>query len=29
VVGSIERLELSDLTDPLVYFRGSYRRLRP
>lgn len=28
VVGSIQRLELSDLTDPLVYFRGGYRRLR-
>lgn len=28
VVGSIEQLHLSDLTDPLVYFRGSYRRLR-
>lgn len=28
VVGSIHHLEVSELTDPLVYFRGSYRRLR-
>lgn len=28
VVGRIEHLQLSDLSDPLVYFRGSYRRLR-
>ena len=28
VRGEIERIELSDLTDPLVYFRGRYRSLR-
>lgn len=25
IVGEIEDLELSDLTDPLIHFRGSYR----
>lgn len=29
VVGNIEHLEVSDIGDPLVYFRGNYRRLRP
>lgn len=29
VVGVIEELAVTDLTDPLVYFRGSYRRLEP
>lgn len=28
VLGSIQHLVVSELTDPLVYFRGSYRRLR-
>lgn len=28
VVGEIDTLEVSELTDPLVYFRGKYRRLR-
>jgi 3-hydroxy-9,10-secoandrosta-1,3,5(10)-triene-9,17-dione monooxygenase reductase component len=27
VAGEIERVEVSDLSDPLVYFRGRYRRL--
>ncbi|MFO7548336.1 MAG: flavin reductase family protein [Acidimicrobiia bacterium] len=27
VVGEVERIEVSDLTDPLVHFRGGYRRL--
>lgn len=27
VTGEIEKVELSDLADPLIYFRGSYRRL--
>jgi hypothetical protein len=25
--GKIDKLELSDIEDPLVYFRGSYRKL--
>lgn len=29
LVGTIASLEVSDLTDPLVYFRGSYRHLAP
>jgi 3-hydroxy-9,10-secoandrosta-1,3,5(10)-triene-9,17-dione monooxygenase reductase component len=29
VRGEIQRIELSDLTDPLVYFRGRYRKLKP
>lgn len=29
VTGEIERIELDDLADPLVYFRGRYRALRP
>jgi len=29
LVGVIESLEVGDLTDPLVYFRGRYRRLKP
>lgn len=29
LVGTIEELAVSDLTDPLVYFRGAYRRLAP
>jgi flavin reductase (DIM6/NTAB) family NADH-FMN oxidoreductase RutF len=29
VVGTIVDLEVSDLADPLVYFRGVYRRLAP
>lgn len=29
VVGIIEELAVTDLSDPLVYFRGSYRRLEP
>jgi 3-hydroxy-9,10-secoandrosta-1,3,5(10)-triene-9,17-dione monooxygenase reductase component len=28
VRGEIERIELSELIDPLVYFRGRYRRLK-
>jgi 3-hydroxy-9,10-secoandrosta-1,3,5(10)-triene-9,17-dione monooxygenase reductase component len=28
VRGEIEKIELSDLTDPLVYFRGRYRSLK-
>lgn len=27
LVGEIEELSVSELTDPLIYFRGSYRRL--
>lgn len=27
VAGAIERIEMGDLDDPLVYFRGRYRRL--
>lgn len=27
VTGSIDEIELTDITDPLVYFRGRYRRL--
>lgn len=27
VTGRIDEIELSDLVDPLVYFRGAYRRL--
>lgn len=29
VVGTIVEVEVSDLADPLVYFRGVYRRLAP
>ncbi|HLU52016.1 MAG TPA: flavin reductase family protein [Acidimicrobiia bacterium] len=29
LVGIIESLEVSELSDPLVYFRGRYRRLKP
>lgn len=29
VVGRIEELAVSDLNDPLIYFRGGYRRLSP
>jgi flavin reductase (DIM6/NTAB) family NADH-FMN oxidoreductase RutF len=29
VTGEIERIELDDLVDPLVYFRGRYRALKP
>lgn len=29
LVGEIEELSVSELHDPLVYFRGSYRRLEP
>lgn len=29
LVGVIEELAMTDLTDPLVYFRGGYRRLAP
>lgn len=29
LVGEIEDLSVSELDDPLVYFRGSYRRLSP
>lgn len=29
LVGVIEELAVTDLTDPLIYFRGSYRRLAP
>jgi 3-hydroxy-9,10-secoandrosta-1,3,5(10)-triene-9,17-dione monooxygenase reductase component len=29
VTGEIERIELDDLVDPLVYFRGRYRELKP
>lgn len=28
VTGSIDRIEVSDMTDPLSYFRGRYRSLR-
>ncbi len=28
VVATIDRFELTDLDDPLLYFRGSYRRLQ-
>jgi hypothetical protein len=27
VVGTIDKIEVSDLTDPLVHFRSSYHRL--
>lgn len=29
VVGVVEELSVSDLSNPLVYFRGAYRRLAP
>jgi 3-hydroxy-9,10-secoandrosta-1,3,5(10)-triene-9,17-dione monooxygenase reductase component len=29
VTGEIERIELDDLVDPLIYFRGRYRVLKP
>jgi 3-hydroxy-9,10-secoandrosta-1,3,5(10)-triene-9,17-dione monooxygenase reductase component len=29
VTGEIESIELDDLADPLVYFRGRYRALKP
>jgi 3-hydroxy-9,10-secoandrosta-1,3,5(10)-triene-9,17-dione monooxygenase reductase component len=29
VIGEIERIELDDLVDPLIYFRGRYRELKP
>jgi flavin reductase (DIM6/NTAB) family NADH-FMN oxidoreductase RutF len=29
VTGEIERIELDDLVDPLIYFRGRYRALKP
>lgn len=29
VTGEIERIELDDLADPLVHFRGRYRTLKP
>lgn len=29
IVGEIEDLHVGELDDPLVYFRGMYRRLRP
>lgn len=29
MVGEIEQLAVTDLNDPLVYFRGSYRHLAP
>lgn len=29
VTGEIERIELDDLVDPLIYFRGRYRSLKP
>jgi hypothetical protein len=28
-MGEIERIELDDLVDPLIYFRGRYRELKP
>jgi len=28
ITATIDRVEVADLTDPLTYFRGSYRRLR-
>jgi flavin reductase (DIM6/NTAB) family NADH-FMN oxidoreductase RutF len=29
VLGRVDRVDLEDLTDPLVYFRGRYHRLTP
>ena len=28
LIGTIEHVELADLTDPLVHFRGEYRSLQ-
>jgi hypothetical protein len=29
MTGAIERIDLHDLQDPLVYYRGKYRTLKP
>jgi hypothetical protein len=29
IVGRIDRLEITDLSDPMVHFRSAYRRLAP
>jgi flavin reductase (DIM6/NTAB) family NADH-FMN oxidoreductase RutF len=29
IVGVVDRVEVSDLTDPLIHFRSGYRRLAP
>lgn len=29
VVGEIEKVSVAELADPLIYFRGTYRRLQP
>ncbi len=29
MVGRIDRVDISDLTDPMIYFRSAYRRLSP
>jgi hypothetical protein len=28
VVGQVDRVEVSDLTDPLIHFRSGYHRLK-